>query len=454
MLHSLVATLLVAAVQAAAAPAPAPAPTPGAAADRELIILLLIDATRPDHLGAYGYGRPTSPSMDAIAAGGERFARVYANAPWTRPSTTSFLTGINASRHRTETSKSKLSPEIVTLAERLHKVGFATSGFCANGNGGSLAALNKGFDQFADPTNAYTKAVRGETYNGLPTGPFIVDKALAHLRTATAKREFVFIFLVDPHDPYGAPPELEKLFLGDFKGTIRRRALWETKNNYPADERFSMMSIYDAGIRNADNAIGTLVDGLKDLGMYERTTLFVAADHGEGFGEHNFYLHAHHFWDEVVRIPLIAHGPRFAAGTTDARLAQSLDVTATIADLAGASQDGLTGHSLLAPPPAAPTVISEYNEFGIHRQAIIGERYKVIWQKPADAAWFDREIPSRDEFPSVSFDHETIDAFDLTADPAEKQNIASALPPEAQAMLTKLRDFVAASGAVAQAHSK
>lgn len=173
---------------------------------RELIILLLIDATRPDHLSAYGYERPTTPNLKALATQSTTYAKVYANAPWTRPSTASFLTGLNASRHRTETSHSQLPSDIVTLAERLHKVGYATSGFSANSNGGSLAGLDRGFDLFEDPTNTYTKKIRGKTYNGLPNGMFTVGRALEHLRNSKAQREFIFIFLVDPHDPYFAPP--------------------------------------------------------------------------------------------------------------------------------------------------------------------------------------------------------------------------------------------------------
>lgn len=435
------------------APVAPPAATagPAGAAARELVVLVLVDAMRPDHLGAYGYARPTSPTIDALAATGRRFTRVYTNAPWTRPSTASFLTGLNASRHRTETAKSKLPAEVPTLAARLKQAGWATSGFCANGNGGSLAGLNRDFGLFEDPTNTYHKAVRGETYNGLPTGPFTVSRALEHLRRSRAQREFVFIFLVDPHDPYQAPPELERLFLGDFKGTIRRHALWENKNRYPPDERFSMMAVYDAGIRYADQALGTFVQGLRELGVYENTTLLVAADHGEAFGEHGFYLHAHQFWDEVVRIPLVVHGPRFAPGV-DGRLAQAIDVTATIAALTGADATGLAGRSLQGDPSPGAEVISEYNEFGIHRQAIVGDRYKVVWQRPADAAWFDREVPSRDEFPSVSFDRDVVQAFDLVADPGEKQDLGAALPAEAQALLARLRQFVeGASAGVAAA---
>ena len=56
------------------------------AKDKELMVLVLIDALRPDHMGAYGYDKPTTPELDKLAAISTRYTRVYANAPWTRPS--------------------------------------------------------------------------------------------------------------------------------------------------------------------------------------------------------------------------------------------------------------------------------------------------------------------------------------------------------------------------------
>ncbi len=419
-----------------------------ATSKRELVVLILVDAMRPDHTSAYGYQRATTPNLEQLAREGVRYTTVYSNAPWTRPSTVSFLTGLNASRHRTETASSKLPAGIVTLAERMKTAGWTTSAFVANGNGGSLAGLERGFDIFEDPTNTYTKAKRGKTYNGLPTAQFIVDKALAHLAKSRAQREMMFLFFVDPHDPYGAPPQLEKMFLGNFKGTIRRHALWEINNDYPDDERFSMQAIYDAGIRNADNALGTFVAGLKKMGLFKPATIIVSADHGEGFGEHGFYLHAHHFWDEVIRIPLIVHGPRFLP-QVDVRLTQPIDVARTIVELGGGNVGEMPGRSLLEAPAPSADVISEYNEFGIHRQAITDGRYKVIWQRPADAAWFDREVKKREYFPSVSFDKEVVHVFDLKSDPAEKTNLAAAMPKTAAALLSKLKEFVGESGRLA-----
>lgn len=409
---------------------------------RELIVLVLIDATRADHVGCYGYKKPTTPFIDKLCAKGQRYERMYVNAPWTRPSTASYLTGINATKHTTETEKSKLPEDVRTLAARLKEKGWTTGGFTANGNGGSLANLDKDFDEFRDTTNTYKPSVRGKTYNRLPTGPFIAGKALEWLAKQDDDKIFLFVFFVDPHDPYGAPPRLEKIFLDpNYKGKVRRHALWEANNDYPEGERKSMQAIYDAGIRHADEATQQLWRGIEKLGLADNTSMFVTADHGEGFGEHGFYLHAHHFWEEVIHVPLIAVGPRFEPGV-DSRLTQAIDVTATIADLAGADMSGLAGHSLLKPPRANPYVISEYNEFGIHRQAIVGERYKVIWQRPADWSWYSKTAIRKEYFPSVSFDKEVIHVYDLNNDPGETKDLSQNMPEEAQKLLEKLRAFV------------
>lgn len=448
-------------------------PAQAADSDRELIFLILIDAVRADSVGSYGYDKPTTPTIDKLAGQGVRYTRAYANAPWTRASTASFFSGLNASRHGTETDKAKLPKSTRTLARRLRDAGWQTTGFSANGNGGAIANLDQGFHLFEDPSNAYSrketrkrcekkygknipaelreKAIREDCirYVGLPTGEFIVHRTLEHLKTSKAKKEFVFLFLVDPHDhklSYYAPPRLETMFLGRPAPTKRPRVIWEKDNDYTEAHRRTVKALYDAGIRYSDDAVAQLIAGLGEDQM-KNTSIFITADHGEGFGEHDFYLHAHHFWEEVIHIPLVAVGPKFYPQVDD-RLTQTLDVTATILDLAGADRSGIAGRSLLE-PPAHDHIISEYNEYGIHRQAIVGERYKVIWQKPADEEWYmssfpDRFTPEQKKafFPSVSFGKEVVRVFDLTADPGEKNDLSGKMPPEAVALLEKLRAFV------------
>ena len=68
-------------------------------ASSESVILITIDALRASNLSAYGYSRPTTPAMDALAREGILFERYYANSNWTRPSTASLMTGLLPSEH-------------------------------------------------------------------------------------------------------------------------------------------------------------------------------------------------------------------------------------------------------------------------------------------------------------------------------------------------------------------
>ena len=90
-------------------------------------------------------------------------------------------------------------------------------------------------------------------------------------------------------------------------------------------------------------------------------------------------------------------------------------------------------------------MISEYNEYGIHRSAIFNAHYKVVWQRPADEAWYMRTAKDKKYFPSVSFDHEVVQAFDRQKDPGELHDMGAAMPAEAADLLKQLRDFVAAA---------
>ena len=53
--------------------------------ERPNIIVLVLDATRPDHLGCYGYSHPTSPNIDSLAATGLRFQNAITQAPGPKP---------------------------------------------------------------------------------------------------------------------------------------------------------------------------------------------------------------------------------------------------------------------------------------------------------------------------------------------------------------------------------
>ena len=408
------------------------------------VVWIVVDAMRPDHMGTYGYAKPTTPFLDSLAEDSFVFLHSYVNAPWTRPSTASMLTGLLPSKHRTQTDKSKLPADVRTIAQDFAAMGYETAGIVANGNGSSIAELDRGFSHYVDPAGAFQK---------LPSAGQVYDEALKWLKTGrdTKKPFFLFIFVVDPHDPYRAPPDYEKKWLPKgFEGEPRRRAHWEYKNDYPEAERQSMIAVYDAAIRYTDDQTRRFFGELDALKLLDDLTWVVTADHGDGFGEHGYYLHAHHHYDEIVRVPLIVRTPAWKGGGHVFHPVQSVDLLPTLVTAAGGKpRDDLSGADIGAmlgkPVDRTRRIVSEYNEFGIRRSAMLDLRYRVILQLPADKERFLERIPNPALLPSVNFEWEVLHAYDRVKDPLEKTNLAPKdLPPEAKAMADDLRKHMKA----------
>ncbi len=410
------------------------------------VIFLVVDALRPDHMGLYGYDKArerTTPFLDEWSKDAFVFLHHHANAPWTRPSTASMLTGLYPSKHRTQTDESKLPAGIRTLPMDMKALGYQTTAVVGNGNGSSIAGLERGFDDYVDTTTAWKK---------LPNAKQIFDDALAWTDKEREKDKpfFMFLFAVDPHDPYRAPPAYEARFLPKgFEGEPRRRAHWEYQNDYPKKERDSMIAVYDAAIRYTDDQIKRFFGELDKRGLLENTTVIITADHGDGFGEHGYYLHAHHHYDEIIRVPLLVKTPAYRGNGTVFHTTQSIDLAPTIVALAGGKpRPELPGKPLFemmrAPVDPARLVLTEYKAFGIHRSSLYNQRYRVILQLPADEEEFLRHIPRKELLPSVSFDKEVLHVYARQTDPRDRNNLAGkgSLPKEAAELRDKLKGWM------------
>lgn len=388
------------------------------------VILIVVDALRPDHLDAYGYDRKTAPHLARLADDGIVLTNYFVNANWTRPSMASLLTGLPPAVHGVESDKDRLVPELETLPEVLQRAGIKTGAVIGNGNAGSAFGFAQGFDEFADTTRHW---------KGLPTADEVVDLAIPFVRAHRDERFFLLLFLIDPHDPYRAPEEYEKLFVRDPKVPLVRSPHWEIgRYGAPAVER--MKDTYDAAIRYTDAALGRFVDTLAKEGLYGRSTLVVTADHGEAFGEHGIFLHSHHLYDEIVRAPLIVRAPRMSSrGGYSHFLFQSTDLLPTIARHMGAKTprgaQGVDVFAQLARPRLVDRrriVVSEFSNFGITRRMARTYREKVVHAPPANLAEFSATVGKPALLPSVDFERERFTYFDLERDPRELVDLSAA----------------------------
>ena len=389
------------------------------------IVMVVIDALRPDHLGCYGYLRKTSPTLDRFANEGVVFTRYLANAPWTKAATASMLTGRIAAEHRTQGHQDKLPADVGTFAQQLKQAGYTTLAVVGNGNASSAFGLHKGFDVFEDTTG---------NWKGLPDARQVFQKGLKLLERHRKKdKVFLLLFVVDPHVPYNPKPPYDEMFMPGYSGTVITHPRWEFNNKYSRSARKKMIANYDGLIRYTDDQLKSLFKGLKRLGFYDRATIVVTADHGEGLGEHGIYRHGHHHYETHLRIPLVIRAPWIkpeGRGKYSSAFLQQLDLFPTYCAIAGAPvPDGLMGFSIVdalesrANLPHPRYVISEYRCYGIHRAAIRTRRFKLIYQEPADEEMYMKHVRKKELLPSVDFENEVFHLFDVHADPRETTNL-------------------------------
>ena len=228
------------------------------------------------------------------------------------------------------------------------------------------------------------------------------------------------------------PGDYETMFVRDHSTELIRTPHWERKT-YTKKQKERMLDTYDGAIRYTDDSLGVFFNRLKKLGVYDKSTIMVTSDHGEAFGEHGVYLHSHHFYEELVRVPLIIRAPGMSKrGGYNHYLYQTIDIAPTVGAAFGLAKpkmwSGVDVFAQLANPKlvdAERTVVSMFNNFGIHRRMLRSYQSKVVYQSPADKEVFLATVGKPYLLPSVSFDKEIIHFFDMQADPFEKTNLYS-----------------------------
>ena len=320
---------------------------------RPNVVLVILDTLRADHLSLYGYGRPTSPRIDAWAMKhGAVFESVVAPAPWTLPSHASLFTGLDSLVHGAYTDE-PMSGSDVTLAERLRDEGYVT---CAVTGGGYLASeygLMRGFERvwyYFEP-----RIDPEQTGNDIESG---IERALGWLDGLVERPFFLLFHTYEIHSPYrarnpyfgqfrgspwvGEPPLLstavreprkEEGFL--VRAWLQKRELGPVPGHrrLEPDELPLLKDLYDSEIAFADFHVGRLLDRLVQLGLDDSTVVVVTSDHGESLGEGGLAGHSSLHECELL-VPLIVATPsRQGAGTRISTQVRLLDVAPTVLDL-------------------------------------------------------------------------------------------------------------------------
>jgi len=323
--------------------------------DRPNIVMVTMDTTRYDRMGFNGYERDTTPNLDKIAEQGVVFHKNYSQAPFTSPSTASFMTSrypsdLNGITNR----KPKLGDEFTTLAEMLKNRGYSNFGSTSSSRLSKEYGFSQGFDHFSSPgTPEFPAGIRF----GEETIKWIINEVSQ--KGSEDNPNFFWVHFYDPHSPYAAPEEFTFKFHTEGKFDDTDKGFYgflEASDGSFDGERAAIgpmtekevvkhSDMYDGQVLYTDHQIDRFLKFLKRSDFFDsgRDLVVLTADHGELLGEYDCFALHEGGYQEVTHIPLMLFGAGFPKGKSLDTLTANLDVLPTIIDIVDSKYDGEAG---------------------------------------------------------------------------------------------------------------
>ena len=367
------------------------------------IVLVSIDTCRADHLGCYGYWRNTSPNIDAVAADGVRFNHAVTPVPITLPSHSSMLTGTIPPYHKVRDNSSyRLASANVTLAEILRENGFSTGAVVGAFVLDSQFGLDQGFETYNDNLelneNKYIFSFNERKAEEV--------SRLANLWLEEHQDENFFLFLhyFDPHVRY------------------------ELHTSFPFTSRpglASKIDRYDSEIAYTDHCIGTVINKLKELNLYDSTLLIITSDHGESLGEHSENTHGYFIYHSTLRVPLIIKAPSGPMGRKTDNVAGLIDILPTVCGSVGI-------------PVSAHVQGKDLNSFFRDGKDSVDERFffcESLMPTKFELGPFFGLVSNRWKYIHTS----QSELYNLRKDPHETKNLLRQHPQQARIMENRLK---------------
>src|SRR5579875_2824308 len=407
--------------------------------DKLNIVLLTNDSLRADHLGGYGYTRPTSPFIDAFAGQGILAERFFAPAIPTQPSYTTLLTGQYPTTHNVVAhgGKADISHDAASLPELFLQAGYVTCSVDLLWRMRSW--FGRGFEFVLDPS------VR-RTLPPMVTCDELNHRAIPWMRQHMEEPFFLFMHYWDPHYPYVAPQDYRHLFYEgnptdpdnhsleawwDHPIGMMARDTWVRTPQGHITDANCVTAMYDQEIRYLDDGLRKIVTAIDDLGLSEQTLVIVIADHGESMTEHGIFFEHYGLYDPVLHVPMLMRLPgRLPAGVRLPQMLQHVDIAPTLLEAAGLHiPKAIEGKSFWR------LATGEEGDGGYGEVVSVECTWQACWSLRTDDY---KLIVSRDENAPCPRE-----LYDLSADPGEEHNVVAERPDVAAALEARLDAWIA-----------
>jgi arylsulfatase A-like enzyme len=400
----------------------------GASTSPANVVVVLVDTLRADHLGVYGYPRPTSPHLDRFAREAIVFEQNRSQGTCTFPSANSILTSRYPQRFADqEAGHLGIPDQVPTAATILGQAGLTTVAVSASpvvrrtpSYVNVVGGFDAGFDHFDEECLDRDASC-------------VTERALALLETVP-EPFFLYLHYMDPHAPYRAPASAAPRFAGSHPGpefvgagdpqpiAAALRA-GEPPPGVTVADLAHLRDLYDEEIAYFDHHFARLLRGLEAGGRLGRSVVAVLSDHGEEFFEHGRVVHCDQPFDTLVRTPLVVRVPGVPGGRRIATPVGNVDLLPTILsylgrDPASYSFDGESLRPLIEEDDDA----SRGLVFSAHAlwRGVSDGRFKLIWNLREDSA----------------------SLFDSSTDPQETSPLRGRLPRERRRLRQELAAWI------------
>ncbi len=418
--------------------------TPARISERPTLVLISIDCLRADHVGVYGYEKPTTPSIDELAKEATVFRRAASASSWTLPSHMSMFTGLPPLLHGVSESQDRywagsakrLAPSVPYLAEILAREGYQTAGAVSSVAMSQVYGFERGFGVYRlHPANAAE----------------VVDSALDLARRARGREQFLFVHFIDAHWPYLPMVEFRayaREFLDRFPprpkdiSELTRRLSGKAERARPEDAA-EARSLYDAALAYVDRELGRFFRELRTMDLYDDSLILVTSDHGESFHDRGTWGHGRNLYQELTHVPLIVKWPGSKLMGEVQTLVSHVDFFPTLLEEAGLSPPpnhgvGLRAVQQGAGPASSRSIWMDVSwEDRFRRETLLAVRRgnrKYV-------AVFPYGAPEKVSWSSVLRE----ELYDLESDPLEQENLARAREREVDAFRESAKAYLDAA---------
>jgi choline-sulfatase len=362
------------------------------------VVVITLDTTRWDRIGAYGDRHAQTPNLDRLASEGVLFEQAITTVPLTLPAHATMFTSLLPPRHGIRDNGGYvLDPQHRTLASVLKDSGWNTGAFVGAFVLDSKFGLDQGFEMYHDrfDVSKYRSVSLSDVAR---IGGEVVDNALPWLEAHADKRFFAWLHFYDAHTPYD-PPE-------PFKSRFRDQP-------------------YAGEIAYVDWQVGRVLQWLDARGLAERTIVVALGDHGESLNQHQESTHGLFIYDATTRIPFIVRAPYDRMrGRRVASAVRAEDLMPTLLDLVGTpGPEGMQGRSL------APLLTGDATDLEL-------DAYSESLYAFNHYGWSELKALRSGRFKYIATTRPEL--YDLERDPGELTNIYDERRPLAERMAAEL----------------